>query len=144
MQEQVKGLDGTVLSTLTNVYDDLGRLASSTDWTGTTTYTYFQDGTQKSVQAPNHSAETVTNIDPLTEQPKTITRPDSQSGAGLLAATFGYDVSNTGMLNSLTLTARRGRGGGGTLGPKWAYNVLIIGGGGADNGTYVRMTLRCA
>ena len=136
-QEQTKALNGTALSTTTNVYDALGRLSSSTDWSGTTTYGYFQDGTPKSVQAPNHNPQTVTAIDPLTEQPTTVTRPDnrtdtltynplgelaSQTGAGVIAATFGYDTGNTGNLNGLTTYTSGVLNGSGAENTSWAFD----------------------
>jgi RHS repeat-associated protein len=122
VKEQHLGTDGStdIVGPTTYVYNGLRELTSKTDYTGTTNYSYFQDGTQSGVQTPGHSAQTVNAIDPATNAATTTTRPDSnqiqtpqnllgqataQTGAGLLSANFGYEDTTgaqTGQLNSLT------------------------------------------
>jgi YD repeat-containing protein len=96
-------------------YNANGTLKDSTDYTGTTQYTEFQDGTEKSVQAPGQAAQQVTSINSGTEDPTGVTNPNNstssqtentlgqttqQSGAGLIASTYGYNAD--GQLTSLT------------------------------------------
>lgn len=120
--EQHLGTDGTtVLSTVTNAYDHFRRLSSVTDSTGITHYGYFQDGTQSYVLQPGHvRADTVTALNLSTNDAVKQTRADtlsvttaensygqvaSQSGVGVLAASFNYDPYTTDLngfsLNSL-------------------------------------------
>ena len=118
MQDQQLGADASVVATTTYTYDAMRRLSSQADNTGTQTFGYYADGTQKSAKDPGHSGSTTDNVpDPQANTPQTITRADgtaqtqvtdaqgnlvSQSGAGVLQAAFGYDTANTGNLTSLT------------------------------------------
>lgn len=113
-EDQLDTGEGTIAST-TYTYDDLRRLKTSVDYTGTTSYTYFQDGSQKSVQTLGHNAQTVTAQDPGTGNATSVTNSNNsttnapendlgltkaQSGAGVIASKFGYDKD--GQLTSLT------------------------------------------
>jgi RHS repeat-associated protein len=103
-------------------------LATETDSTGTTDFTYYQDGTQDSETDPGQNPQTDNTPDPQAGQPQTTTLPDgttqsetyddqgnliSQSGDGQLAATYGYDENGTGQMTSLTTST-------GTT--HWAYD----------------------
>ena len=115
-QEQTLGTTGAVITTINNVYNGLRQLSSTSDYTGTTTYTYLQDGIEQSVTLPGHNPQTVTAVNAKTEDPTSTTRAegsiatstenplgqqDTQSGAGQLPARFGYDVTGTGAMTSL-------------------------------------------
>jgi len=142
-QEQKLGTDqATVLWTKTWNYDGLRRLSSYVDYTGTTSYGYFEDGTQKSVTLPGHGvAQTVNTLDQPTEAPTQVTRPDSasvsqplnglglassNSGAGTIPARLGYDTAGTGAVTSLETYAGAGLGTLGTAGAgastSWGYD----------------------
>jgi len=141
--EKKLGTDGaTVIWSKTWNYDGLRRLSSYVDYTGTTNYTYFEDGTLKSVQLPGHSvAQMVNTVDPNTEKSTNTTRPDSshvlqdinplglqsdQSGAGTIPARSTYDTAGTGQITSLETYAGAGLGALGTAGggqkTTWSYD----------------------
>jgi hypothetical protein len=115
-QLQLDNGEGAVADT-TYVYNPNRTLDTSTDYTGVTTYAYFQDGTEQSVKLPGHEtpSQTVTAINSNTESattvknangtstsqsPNPLGQTSSQSGAGVIAAGFGYDTQ--GRLTSLT------------------------------------------
>ena len=136
-QEQTLGTTGAVIATINNVYNGLRQLSSTSDYTGTTTYTYLQDGTEQSVTLPGHNAQTVTAINQQTEDPTSTTRADgniaagtenplgqqdTQSGAGQLPARFGYDVGGTGSLTSLKTFQSNTLDGTGAATTGWNYD----------------------
>jgi YD repeat-containing protein len=128
MVDQQLGADGSEVQKINYGYDSMRRLTSDIVHTGQTSqtgevdyetdYRYYGDGTQKSSTDPGHSGSTTNNTpNPPAGQPQTTTRADgstqtriydaqgnlqSQTGAGLLTAGYGYDSSGTGSLTSLT------------------------------------------
>lgn len=133
----------TTITLISFAYDNLRRLVSKTDYRGTTLYTYFQDGTQKSVQEPGHNAVEVNTIDTRTNASTQDHRADggavntpqnargqtsAAQGAGVLPAAYGYDTGGTGQLTSLTTYrgAATLNGAGGITGAgdttTWAYD----------------------
>jgi len=74
--EQVLGNNETVTTTTSYAYDGLRRMISSTDYTGTTNYTYFEDGTEATVQTPGHNAVAVNAIDQTNNAATSTTRSD--------------------------------------------------------------------
>jgi len=121
VDEKVLPVSGSSATTdTTYAYDGLRRLISKTDFRGTTLYTYFQDGTQKTMQEPGHQAVTVNTIDQRNNSPTDTSRADgahvnspknnlgqtsTQAGAGVLPANFTYDTANTGQLTAEDRTA---------------------------------------
>jgi RHS repeat-associated protein len=118
-EEQNQTAGGSdITKPITYGYDGLRRLINKTDFSGTTAYSYFQDGTQQAVTEPGHTGgTTVSAIDPGTNAATQTQRPDTQSvntpqnplgqtsaqfGAGVLPATLAYDITGTGQLTSLT------------------------------------------
>lgn len=112
--EQLDNGEGTLADTHYD-YNANRTLKDSVDYTGQTNYTWFQDGTPKSVQAPGQQPQAVTDLNPGTEDPTGIKNPNgstnsqtentlglatTQTGAGLIASKFGYD--SQGRLTSLT------------------------------------------
>jgi YD repeat-containing protein len=118
-EEKVLPVSGTTAITDTTfTYDGLRRLSGKTDFTGTTSYTYFQDGTQASVHEPGHDPVMVNAVDVKNDSTTqtqrssntgdTVNTPknsqaqtSAQSGKGVLPATYGYDTTGTGQLTSL-------------------------------------------
>jgi hypothetical protein len=115
IDQQQQNMAGVSIADTSYAYNTNRTLASSTDYTGTTTYTEFTDGTLKSVQPPGQQPQTVTDVNSNTEAPTSATGPDgkstsatqntlgqtqTQSGAGVIAAKFGYD--SQGRMTSLT------------------------------------------
>ena len=115
-QVQDIATNNSVTDTTTDSYNDMGELISQADSTGTTLYSYYADGTLKSTTDPAGNVTTNNNPEGNANQQETTTLPNglpaqqtfntegnlvSQSGAGILSATFGYD-SATDQLNSMT------------------------------------------
>jgi YD repeat-containing protein len=127
----------TPVTTTSYTYDHLRRMISSTDSIGATQYAYFQDGSLRSTTDPAGHVTSQSNLNPLTGAAQTTTRPDgttqsqtfdsqgdvtSQSGAGVLPATFGYDTTGTGNLTSVTTYQSNVLGGSGAATTQWAYD----------------------
>jgi YD repeat-containing protein len=127
-QEQQLGTTGAVITTTGYTYKAMRELATESDSTGTTDFTYYQDGTQDTQTDPGQNPTTDDTPYPVAGQPQTTTLPDgstqtliydyqhnliSQGGAGQLGATYGYDENGTGQLTSLTTST-------GTT--HWAYD----------------------
>ena len=135
--EQQLGSNGSVVTSQSFGYDALNRNTSSTDPVfGTTSETLRLDGSVSGETMPGHAAATVTAADATTEIPTASTRSDggtdtqavntrgqvtSQSGAGLIASTFGYD-SATGQLNSLSIYPSGTVGSGTAETTQWGYD----------------------
>ena len=115
--ETTLGTNNSTLTVTSYTYNGLRQVTAKTDFSGTTLYTWFQDGTQKSVQLPGHNAQQVTAVNQRNDAATQVSRPDggavstpqnsiaqtsAQYGSGLLAANFGYDITATGNLTSLT------------------------------------------
>jgi len=115
--EQTIGTNGAQITDVSYQYNGLRELTAKTDYTGTTGYTYFSDGTQASITLPGHNPQAVNLIDQHSEATTQATRPDgqtvstprntlgsvgTQSGAGVLPASLGYDLGQTGQMTSLT------------------------------------------
>lgn len=150
IEEQHLGTDGKtdIVGPTIYFYNGLRELTGKTDYTGTTTYTYFQDGTQASVQTPGHTGpQSISAVDLANNTATASSRADGgkiqtpqnlfgqttyQTGAGLLSAGFSYDDttgSQTGQLSSLTtfqgatsLNANGALTGSGAATTSWAYD----------------------
>ena len=113
---RTSGTNNSVTDTTTDSYNDMGELISQADSTGTTLYSYYADGTLKSTTDPAGNVTTNNNPEARRINPKRRPVPMaklsrklsmikgnlvSQSGAGILSATFAYDLA-TDQLASMT------------------------------------------
>jgi len=97
-QEQQLGTTGAVITSTTYTYDDMRQLATETDSTGTTDFTYYQDGTQDSETDPGQNPQTDNTPDPQAGEAETTTLSDGTT------QTDAYYASgpNVGMLQGVT------------------------------------------
>ena len=70
------GTGGAVVSDQSIGVDPLQRITGLTDSTGTTSSTLYNDGTLNTLTEPGHNPVTINQVNPVTNDPVEITRPD--------------------------------------------------------------------